>query len=290
MEWADYRAALVRGLWLIAALIIIGTGIGLMLPKTIVHPNWITTTTVGAPPSVTGVGSPIPPGVSTDQIQYYAASDGVFSEAATLADINEPLGVLRSWVTVTGPCTSNCTASSTGTLTGTVNVTVEAPSSVDSASYNTAFDQALQQAVDKSATTLNNGQSVNTGFEVLRTTQAAFATPTKTAVQTLASRPLRALIGALLGLVLGLLVVMVRALTDKRVNTVRRAEIAVGYPVLAQIQSNASDSGDPGESYRMLWLSIFNDPLPEPSERSVDEWLDEVDLRADAGGWKELDS
>jgi hypothetical protein len=148
----------------------------------------------------------------------------------------------------------------------------------------------LQQAVNDGATKLNNGQAVNTGFQVLQSTQADFAFPTKTAVQTLASRPLRALIGALLGLVLGLLIALVRALSDKRVNTVRRAEVAVGYPVLAQIHANASDSGDPGEAYRMLWLSIFNDPLPEPSEQGVDEWLDEVDLRADAGGWRELDS
>jgi hypothetical protein len=290
MEWADYRAALVRGLWLLGALAVVGAGVGYALPKTVVHPNWITTTTVGAPPSVTGVGSPIPPGVSTDQIQYYAASDGVFSKAGTLADIDEPVGVLRSWVSITGPCGANCSAGSNGTLTGTVEVRVEAPSSAESASFNTAFDEALQEAVNDSATTLNNGQAVNTGFQVLQTTEAAFAVPTKTAVQTLASRPLRVLIGALLGLVLALLIVLVRALTDKRVNTIRRAEGAVGYPVVAQMSASESDSGDPGEAYRMLWLSIFVDPLPQPLERGRDEWLDEADLRADPASWKELES
>jgi len=290
MEWADYRDALVRGLWLLVVLVVVGVGVGLLLPKTVVHPNWVTTTTVGAPPSVAGVGSPIPPGVSTDQIQYYAASDAVFSEAATLAHVNEPQYVLRSWVTVTGPCVSNCAAGSPGTLTGTVEVSVEAPTSAESAAYNVAFDEALQQTVNDSATTLNNGQPVNTGFQVLQTTNPTFAYATKTTAQTLASRPLRALIGALLGLVLGLLIVLVRALLNKRLNTARRAEVAIGYPVVAQIPAGTSGSGDPGEAYRMLWLSIFRDPLPQPSEAGPDEWLDEVDLRADAGGWRELDS
>jgi ABC-type amino acid transport system permease subunit len=159
-----------------------------------------------------------------------------------------------------------------------------------SAAYNQAFDEALQQTVNNSATTLNNGQPVRTGFQVLEATNPTFAYATKTTVQTLASRPLRALIGALLGLVLGLLIALVRALLDKRLNTVRRAEVAVGYPVVAQIPASASGSGDPGEAYRMLWLSIFEDPLPQPSEQGADEWLDEVDLRADAGSWRELDS
>ncbi len=151
MEWTDYRDALVRGLWLVAVLGIVGAGVGLLLPKTVVHPDWVTTTSVGAPPAVNGVGSPIPSGVSTDQIQYYAASDGVFTEAATLAHIDEPQYVLRSWVTVTGPCGANCTAGS-GTLPGIVEISVKAPSSVESATFNVAFDEALQLAVDASAT------------------------------------------------------------------------------------------------------------------------------------------
>lgn len=290
MEWADYRDALVRSLWLIPLLAIIGAGVGLLLPKTVVHPNWITTTTVGAPPSVTGVGSPIPPGVSTDQIQYYAASDGVYTEAAALAHIDEPLYVLRSWVTVTGPCGTTCPAGTNGTLPGIVEVSVEAPSSALSASYNTAFDEALQQTVNNSATALNNGQPVSTGFQVVENTQPSFAVATKSTVQTLASRPLRAVIGAVIGLVLALLIALVRALADKRVNTTRRAEVAIGYPVVAQIPASTSDSGDPGEAYRMLWLSIFRDPLPQPLEQDADEWLDDVDLRADDASWRELDS
>ena len=62
MEWTDYRDALVRGLWLVAVLAIVGAGVGLLLPKTVVHPDWVTTTSVGAPPAVNGVGSPIPSG------------------------------------------------------------------------------------------------------------------------------------------------------------------------------------------------------------------------------------
>jgi hypothetical protein len=287
MEWTDYRDALVRGLWLIAVLGIIGAGVGLLLPKTVVHPDWVTNTSVGAPPAVNGVGSPIPSGVTTDQIQFYAASDGVFTEAATLAHIDEPQSVLRSWVTVTGPCGANCSAGS-GTLPGIVDISVKAPSSVESATFNIGFDEALQLAVAASATTLNNGQPVATGFRVLQTTQPDFAYPTKTTAQTFASRPLRAVLGALIGLLLGIVIALLRGLMDKRVSTVRRAEVAVGYPVVAEIPPG--DPADPGEAYRMLWLSVFRDPLPEPLEEEADKWLEGMDLREDAVNWRELDA
>ena len=37
--------------------------------------------------------------------------------------------------------------------------------------------------------------------------------------------------------------------------------MALGYPVVAEIPYEASESS---ETYRMLWLSVFREPLPLP--------------------------
>ena len=284
MESIDYREALTRGLWLIAVLGIVGLVVGLLIPKGTVHPQYLTYTSVGAPPSGNGKSSPIPPGVSTDQIVYYAAQDGVFAQANTLAHLNQPQYVLRQWVHVTGPC-DNC--SSGGSLPGIVQISVKAPTAVESASLNVAFDTALQTAVNDGAKALNNGQPVNTGFQVLQSTQPGFAVPTKTAVQSFDSRPIRGGAGLLIGLILGILVALARGLLDKRVISARRAQTAIGYPVVAEIPAVTSDSSN--EAYRMLWLSVFREPLPEPVEQG-DQWLDGVELMSDSGTWRGLES
>jgi capsular polysaccharide biosynthesis protein len=283
MEWIDYREALSRGLWIIAVLGIAGLVVGFVIPKGAVQPEYVTITSVGAPPSGNGSGtSPIPPGVTTDQIQYYADQDATYAKAETLAHLNEPLYVVRAWTTVTGPC-ANCTG---GTLPGVVQVSVKAPSRAESASFNNAFDSALGSSVQNGAQAINNGQPVTTGFEVLQSTTTGFAFATKTTVQTLNSRPWRAGAGLLIGLILGILVALARALTERRVTSTRRAHGAMGYPVVAEIPSETSDSS---EAYRMLWLSVFREPLPEPLEQG-DHWLDSGDLLADSGTWRGLGS
>lgn len=282
MEWIDYREALTRGLWLIAVLGIAGLVVGFLLPKGVVHPQYVTTTSVGAPPSQNNA-SPIPPGVTTDQIQYYADEDATFAQANTLAHLNEPLYVVRSQVKVTGPC-DNCT---NGGLPGIVQVEVTAPTAVESASLNTAFDTALQSAVNDGAKALNNGQPVNTGYTVLQTTEPDFAAATKSTVQSFDSRPVRAGAGLLIGLVLGILVALARGLLDKRVTSARRAQGAIGYPVVAEIPSETSDSSN--EAYRMLWLSVFREPLPDPTDQS-EQWLDGGELMSDSGPWRGSES
>jgi capsular polysaccharide biosynthesis protein len=282
MEWIDYREALTRGLWLIAVLGIAGLVVGFLIPKGAVYPQYVTTTAVGAPPAENNA-SAIPPGVTTDQIQYYADQDATYAQADTLAKLNEPVQVVRAQVTVTGPC-DNCTGS---TLPGVVEVEVKAPTPEISANLNVAFDQALQNSVNDGAKALNNGNPVNTGFQVLQTTEPAFAAATKTTAQTFDSRPVRAGAGVLIGLILGVLVSLARGLLDKRVTSARRAQGAIGYPVVAEIPSETSDTSS--EAYRMLWLSVFREPLPEPTNEG-DQWLDGVELTSDSGEWRGLDS
>jgi hypothetical protein len=55
---------------------------------------------------------------------------------------------------------------------------------------------------------------------------------------------------------------------------------------VAEIPSSSSDSS---ESYRMLWLSVFREPLPDSGEQG-DPWLDGVDLMAESGTWPGLES
>jgi hypothetical protein len=290
MDFKDYRDAFARNLWVIVLLGVVGLAVGVFLPKSALIskneelPQYSTLTIVGAPPSL-GNNSAIPPGVSTSQIVYYAASQAVYTQTAYLAHVDEPGPLVRSYFSIEGPC-DNCSTGE-GTLDGTVNVTVKAPSASESADLNNSFDLALGQAINNGARQLGGGP---TGFQVLDSTQPSFAAVSKTAVQTsIDSRPIRAVSGLLIGLVLGILVTFVRLLLDKRVSSIRRAQAAIGYPVVAEIPASASDSR---EAYRMLWLSVFREPLPEPVERGVgrDPWLDGAELMTDSGTWPGFES
>jgi hypothetical protein len=84
------------------------------------------------------------------------------------------------------------------------------------------------------------------------------------------SRKVRAGIGLLIGIVVGALVALAKGLLDRRLNTARRAQGAFGYPVVAEI---ASDSSEP---YRLLWLSVFREPLPEPEDPGGG-WIDRLE-------------
>jgi len=85
------------------------------------------------------------------------------------------------------------------------------------------------------------------------------------------------------------LIALARLMLDKRVTSARRAQAAIGYPVVAQIPAGTSDSR---EAYRMLWLSVFREPLPEPVERGGDgdPWLEGMELTSDAGTWPGFES
>jgi hypothetical protein len=276
MEWSDYRQALARGWWLIVVLGIVGMAVGVLSPKTVTQPQWLTTTAIGAPPGVDGGNSsPLPPGVTTEQIQFFADSDGVYAEAGQIAHVNQPTYELRSMITVTGPDSQSATGQP-----GILQVQVKAPTRVESAGLNVAFDNSLELAVIGGAG-LATGQPTYTGFRILQSTQPDFAVATKTVTQKFSSRSVRAIGGLLIGLLLGILVALARGLLDKRVTSAKRAQAALGYPVVAELPAESSDSA---EAYRMLWLSVFREPLPEAMEQG-DQWLEGADLALDPGTW-----
>ena len=69
-------------------------------------------------------------------------------------------------------------------------------------------------------------------------------------------------------------------LLDRRLKTAKRALVAFGYPVVAEIPPDSSDSTEP---YRMLWLSVFREPLPLPPAELNQRLYDGEDPVLDAG-------
>ncbi len=111
-------------------------------------------------------------------------------------------------------------------------------------------------------------QQPSSGLQIVQAPSAAstvaVVTGTPTVIQ---NKTVRAVAGLAVGLVLGLLAAIGLWLLDKRLKTTKRAQVALGYPVVAEIPYESSDST---EAYRMLWLSIFREPLPlPPAEQSV---------------------
>jgi hypothetical protein len=102
-------------------------------------------------------------------------------------------------------------------------------------------------------------------------------TGTPTIVQ---NRTLRAAVGLLIGLILGALAAVGLWLLDRRLKTAKRAQLALGYPVVAEIPVEASDST---ETYRMLWLSVFREPLPLPPAEQDQRWYGGEDPVLDRG-------
>jgi hypothetical protein len=113
----------------------------------------------------------------------------------------------------------------------------------------------------------------NTGFEVLQNPSASTVSQVTPSSAT-DSRPVRAAAGLVIGLVLGALAALALWLLDRRLKTAKRAQVAFGYPVVAEIPLLSSDSTEP---YRMLWLSVFREPLPLPPTEQNERWYEGED-------------
>jgi hypothetical protein len=113
------------------------------------------------------------------------------------------------------------------------------------------------------------------GLQVVQAPSAsstvAIVTGTPTVVD---NRTLRAVAGLVIGVVLGALAALGLWLLDRRLKTARRAQAALGYPVVAEIPY---ESGDSTETYRTLWLTIFREPLPLPPAQQNERWYDGED-------------
>jgi hypothetical protein len=94
------------------------------------------------------------------------------------------------------------------------------------------------------------------------------------------NKTVRAAAGLLIGLVLGLLAAVALWLLDRRLKTANRAQMALGYPVVAEIPYESSDST---EAYRMLWLAVFREPLPLPPVERNDRLYEGEDPVLDRG-------
>jgi hypothetical protein len=83
--------------------------------------------------------------------------------------------------------------------------------------------------------------------------------------------------------VLGALAALGLWLLDKRLKTAKRAQAAFAYPIVAEIPSDSSDATEP---YRMLWLSVFREPLPLPPAEQNQRLYEGEDpvLEAGVGG------
>jgi hypothetical protein len=261
MEWRDYGRALLRGWWLIVIFAVVGVAVGIFLPRGTAHSSWTTTTVVGAPPTQVSPGaSPLPPSVSADQIQFFADTDAVVAGAAALAHLNQPIPALRPLITVTGPTGSG--ANLTSGQAGVVTIKVKAPTVAEAVALNVGLDEALTYEITAAAP----GRA--TGFRVLQSTAPDEAVKSSTSV--VSSRKVRAGIGLVIGLIVGALLALAAGLLDRRLITARRAQGAFGYPVVAEIASNSS------EPYRLLWLSVFREPLPEYEEPGGG-WMDRLE-------------
>jgi hypothetical protein len=124
-------------------------------------------------------------------------------------------------------------------------------------------------------------QQPGSGLEVVQAPAASSTTAVVTGTPTVVqNRTLRAVAGLVIGMVVGALAAIGLWLLDRRLKTAKRAQTALGYPVVAQIPFEASDSIEP---YRMLWLSVFRDPLPLPPAESNERLYEGEDPVLDQG-------
>ena len=143
--------------------------------------------------------------------------------------------------------------------------------------------QALEVQVDALQNYLASlvVEQPGSGLQVVQAPAAsstfAVVTGTPTVVQ---NRTLRAVAGLVIGMVLGALAAVGLSLLDRRLKTAKRAQAALGYPVVAEIPSEASDST---EAYRMLWVTVFREPLPLPPAEQNERWYGGEDPVLDHG-------
>ena len=136
-------------------------------------------------------------------------------------------------------------------------------------------DQALQVQVNALQEKLAElvVQLPDTGFQILQQPSASTVSPVAPS-SAKNSRPLRAAAGLGIGLLVGALAALALWLLDKRLKTAKRAQVAFGYPVVAEIPPDSSDATEP---YRMLWLSVFREPLPLPPSDQSERWYEGED-------------
>jgi hypothetical protein len=257
-----------------------------------------------APPATQGGSDLIGGGITTDQITYYAGTDQVMQWTSQLSGLNLPAASMRGFINLTAPSTDGNSGGggqpgvvnvkvgaatpalalavntgfdeamefeiayrAQGALTGAEKATEQTLARVAYESYTNNLppgvtDAALQVQVDALQNNLASliVQQPATGFEIVQQPTAAGIGAVTTG-KIASNQKLRLAAGLGIGMLLGALAAIGVWLMDRRLKTAKRAQTAFGYPVVAEIPEDASDAT---ERYRMLWLSVFRQPLPLP--------------------------
>lgn len=316
MERTDYWSALLRGWWLIVIFGLIGLAVGFALPRQKPQTLFYTTSSVGSPPPADNAdpGSLITPdqilyygGTDTVltaaskksglnwplwkvknniQLQGPPSADGstVGSGQAGVVNVDveaptaaESLAFNSAFDTALGDEVNMLAASTL--QTNEANTEAKLASIYTEMLTNKFPPGVTTQALDVQVGALQNqlaGLVVSepyTGYEVLHTpvVQEVAKVTTGSVVNT---RAVRVAAGLVIGLLVGALLALAMWLLDRRLKTAKRAELAFGYPVAAEIPSTSSDATEP---YRMLWLSVFREPLPPPPQEENERWYDGED-------------
>jgi hypothetical protein len=158
---------------------------------------------------------------------------------------------------------------------------------IDDIATNHFLPGLTPQALEVQVTALQNYlaslvvQQPGSGLQVSQVPSASSTTAVVTGTPTVVdNRALRVVVGLVIGLVIGILAALALWLLDGRLKTAKRAQAALGYPVVAEIPFEASDST---EEYRMLWLQVFREPLPLPPVEQPERLYEGEDPVLDSG-------
>lgn len=322
MERGDYWSALVRGWWLIVTLGLVGLALGLVSPRHQVESSYVSTSNVGSPPPATTTGAdgaaeqimfygssdsvyaaaakgagldwPTwevrsrlqllgPPAANGSATGPTSGQPGVIEVKVTAPTLHDSLDLNNAYDQALG---DQLTANAQSGLLSSENQTEQKLASIMKEIASNQFPPGITpQALDIQVTALQNAlatlviSSPGSNYSILHTAvlQDSIKVTTGAAVN---SRALRAAAGLLIGLILGAIAAIALWLLDRRLKTAKRAQIAFGYPVVAEIPSSSSDATEP---YRMLWLSVFREPLPPPPLDGSERWYDGENPLLDAG-------
>jgi hypothetical protein len=318
MEQFDYWSALKRGWWLVLVFGLVGLAIGLKLPRQQISTSYNSTSEVGVAPSgqdedtaidrilyyggddsvlaaaskesglnwatwvvrgaITLTGPPSPDGSSPGSgevgvVDVKVVAPTAAESLALNSAFDSALGSKLNYLSQTGLAQSE--ASTEAKL-----------ASIESEMASNKFPpgvttQALQIQISDLQDELAGlvVTSPGTGYEVIHTPVLNEVNKVTTS-SVLNSRSVRAALGLVIGLVIGALLALLMWLLDRRLKTAKRAEFALGYPVAAEIPRAVNESI---EAYRMLWLSVFREPLPIPPQEEDERLYNGEDPVLDRG-------
>lgn len=227
----------------------------------------------------------VDPAAATDSGSSSSNDNGVINVTTVGATPAAALGLNKAFVNAMNDSTN---AEATNALLGQEKTTEATLNTVLNDIATNNFVPGLNaQALEVQVTALQNYlaslviEQPGSGLQVVQEPSAASTTAVVTGTPTVVqNRTLRALAGLLIGLVIGALAAVGLWMLDRRLKTAKRAQLALGYPVVAEIPYEGDEST---ETYRMLWLSVFREPLPLPPADESEQFYGGEDHILDRG-------